>query len=228
MRSTLLFLLFIPVSLFSQNAEKVSLRINYNHQIEIESFEKMCINTFDLNYPFQQPTFLGNVQSFDIDVALRIKPNQLPVDIELILRNTSMKFTGGDYYNNLKCKIYSPGVGFLYKYPLAKNIYVSGYVSFLMGIASLTRDNNEKFIYYDEFGYMIKHDQMEKKFIVPAIEPGLEIEYMITSMLGLQARVGMELSSFPDFDIESPMFYKTLLLSAGFRYNILRNKSLIY
>lgn len=228
MRSTLLFLLFLPVSLFSQNTEKISLRINYNHQIQIESFEKMCTSIIDPNYPFQQPTFLGNVQSFNIDVALRIKQNQLPVDIELILRNTSMKFTGGDYYNNLKCRIYSPGLGFLYKYPLAKNIYISGYVNILMGIASLTRDNNEKNVNYNEFVYLIKHDQMKENFIVPAFEPGLEIEYNVTSMLRFQARVGMELCSFPDFDIESPMFYKTLLLSAGFRYNILRNKSLIY
>lgn len=228
MRFAIIFILLFPRSLFSQIADKISLRTNYNHVIYIESFEKMCINTFDSNYPFQQPTFLGNVQSFDIDMALSLKPSQLPVTLELILRRTSMKFAGGDYYNNLKCKIYSPGVGFLYKYPLAKNIYVSGYASFLMGIASLTRDSNEKFINYDEFGYIIKHDQVEKKFIVPVIEPGLEIEYMITSRFRVQSRVGMALSSFPDFDIESPVFYKTLLLSAGFSYSILRNRSITY
>ncbi|MBK6962821.1 MAG: hypothetical protein IPH20_02535 [Bacteroidales bacterium] len=228
MRSLLIFLLFIPVAIVGQNSEKISLRINYNHQVQIESFEKMCVNVLDIHYPFEQPTFLGNIKSFDIDLAIRVKPNKLPVAIEFILRNTSMKFTGGDYYKNLKCRIFSPGVGIIYKYPLTKNISVSAYVSFLMGFANLTREYNENHIYYNEFVYLIRHDPVKETFIVPVIEPGLEIEYKLASRFGFQVRTGMAFSSFPDFDIESPLFYKTLILSAGFRYIISRNKSLSY
>jgi len=228
MKSVTMILLFVPVALWGQMKERVSIRMNYNHVYHIEKFEKLCTNEFDVHYPFQIPTFLGNHKSFDLDLAIRINPEQTPFSYEIILRRSAMTFTGGDYYKNLKCTILAPGAGISYKYPVLNNLFAAGYLNFLMGVARISREENNYKIYYNELVYSIRQESIDKIFLMPVIEPGLEIEYQVTTLFALQTRIGLALSSYPDFETDSPLFYKSLLLSAGLKYIIKRNKTIGY
>lgn len=228
MKSIIFILLFLPMQFYGQNPERISFRMNLNYPIQIEGFEKTCINDADIHYAFRKPTFLGNYNSSDIDLAIRIKPKLPHLAFEFILRNSAMKFNGGEYYSNLNYNLITPGVGLMYINPFSKNLTLAGYFNFYCGFARLTRDANMRNIFYNEFTYLIRHDAIDLKFIVPIIEPGIEFEYQVSAMLGIQTRVGMTFSSFPDFDVESPLFYKSLLISAGIKYIIFRNKKFSY
>lgn len=228
MRHLLMILLFVPLSLWGQMNERFSLRMNYIHHILIGDFDKMSTNEFDVHYPFQIPTFLGNYKSSGLELAFKFKSENNPFSFDLIFRKNTMKFTGGYYYKNLECAILAPGLGVSYQFPVTENFSLAGFINILTGISSISRDENRLKIYYGDVVYKIIHEELSERFFLPSLEPGLEFEYLISSNLAFQTRCSLLLSSFPDFETTSPLFHKSLQLSAGVKLVINRKKTIGY
>ncbi len=209
-----------------QNSGKIDIRFNLSHLIPIGQLDDSFLNSTITAYPFKQPTILGNlgkIKNIEFGIAHRTLFKKFYP--EIIVRYNKYYISTSNFYRNLSLRTYSVGLGVDKPLKVWKKLNISTYVNFFLGISELTSDENLVTVIYDNSTYFkIDYAGRKIRFMSPSFDLGGGIGYEITDRLSIEGRVGLNLINFPDFDISSPLFYKSVAPGLGLNFKLFKNK----
>jgi hypothetical protein len=226
LRFSLYLLLWIPIVCSAQNFDKFNIRANINFIRPFESFEKTYLNADFKDYTYQKPTVLGNLSNtYSEEIALIYAGFSTKYQPEVVIRMNGYALGNSDFYRNFAIHSISLGLGFGVKLLEVNSLTLSANLTIFAGYSKLTSDSLQMVIGFPEdVNLRIDYSARKLTFLNPSVDIGGSLLYQVTDRIGVQSRVSINLNHFPDFDIPSPLFYKSFYFGAGVFCRFIKNK----
>lgn len=231
---TLFCVVFLfPIMCYSQSFNKIGVRLNYSIAQPITEIDAYYLNQDFKNIPYQRATLLSEIEiAYNFEIAAIYAGISKKYDLEFIIKSIKYSRDDNRFYKNLLIKTHSVGLGNVLKLVHKKRLVLSSYFNAFLSFSRLTSDNREVIVETDGKNYslvlQISYAERKINFTNSSFDFGGIINFEYTSRLSVQARLGLSLTNFPDFDIPSPVFYKTLQLGVGLKYELFKNKKFYY
>ncbi|KAA3633738.1 MAG: hypothetical protein DWQ02_12660 [Bacteroidetes bacterium] len=212
-----------------QNINEWSLRLNYGIGIPINNNIPQSINFYPVGY-FPQPAFLSQLNpksSLEIGVIYsRLSRFYTP---EIIFKYSSFHRLPDRSYKSIDISSFSVGLGSTFRLFQSRKLMLSTNLNLLLNRSKLTSEAYSNYLTGgDRITYLLHYNPRNIDFTSSTVELTGNFEYFYSKRLSVEARLGLSMISFPDFDIPSPTFFKVPIVLFGIKYHLIKNKYFNY